>query len=50
MRSPTEHLLNLWEARHRDHSQAVGELANTLRVMGRVDAASLLEKEMANWL
>ena len=47
--SPTEHILDLWEARHRERS-AVTDLMNTLRVMGRMDAAGLLEKEMGPWL
>jgi leucine-rich repeat transmembrane protein FLRT len=47
--SPTEHILDLWEARHRDPT-AVTDLLNILRVMGRSDAASLLEKEMGPWI
>jgi leucine-rich repeat transmembrane protein FLRT len=47
--SPTEHILDLWEARHRD-TTAVTDLLNILRVMGRSDAASLLEKEMGPWI
>ncbi|PSN47953.1 Netrin receptor UNC5C, partial [Blattella germanica] len=47
--SPTEHILDLWEARHRD-ATAVTDLLNILRVMGRSDAASLLEKEMGPWI
>ena len=43
--SPTEHILDLWEARHREES-AVNELMNSLRVMGRMDAAVLIEKEL----
>ncbi|KAJ4438767.1 hypothetical protein ANN_14718, partial [Periplaneta americana] len=47
--SPTEHILDLWEARHRD-ATAVTDLLNILRVMGRSDAASLLEKELGPWI
>ncbi|KAK3780153.1 hypothetical protein RRG08_051631 [Elysia crispata] len=42
--SPTEHILDLWEARHREDS-AVTDLMNILRVMGRMDAAAVLEKD-----
>ena len=48
-RSPTEHILDLWEARHRDKA-AVTELMNSLRVMGRMDATAVLEKECGAWL
>ena len=41
--SPTEHILNLWEARHGE-SSAVTDLLNILRVMGRQDAATVLER------
>lgn len=47
--SPTEHILDLWEARHREPS-AVTDLVNILRVMGRNDAAILMEKELGPWL
>jgi len=49
--SPTEHILDLWEARHREDS-AVTDLMNSLRVMGRMDAAALIENELgiASWL
>uniref|UniRef100_A0A1B6BY64 Netrin receptor UNC5 n=1 Tax=Clastoptera arizonana TaxID=38151 RepID=A0A1B6BY64_9HEMI len=47
--SPTEHILDLWEARHREPT-AVTDLVNILRVMGRNDAASLMEKELGPWL
>ncbi|XP_033609322.1 netrin receptor UNC5B [Cryptotermes secundus] len=47
--SPTGHILDLWEARHRDPT-AVTDLLNILRVMGRSDAASLLEKELGPWI
>jgi len=40
--SPTDSLLDLWEARRSDPS-AVTELLNMLRVMGREDAARILE-------
>jgi len=50
--SPTEHILDLWEARHREDS-AVTDLMNSLRVMGRMDAATLIETQFgagASWL
>ena len=42
--SPTEAILNLWEARNRE-STAVAGLVNTLRGMGRHDAAQVLDKD-----
>ena len=45
--SPTEHILDLWEARHREDdecSAAVTELVNSLRAMGRMDAAAVIDK------
>ncbi|XP_073992816.1 unc-5 isoform X3 [Rhodnius prolixus] len=47
--SPTDHILDLWEARHREPS-AVTDLLNIFRVMGRSDAAVLLEKELGPWI
>lgn len=47
--SPTEHILNLWEARHREES-AVTDLMNIFRVMGRMDAAAVMEKDIGAWL
>nr|CAD7568601.1 unnamed protein product [Timema californicum] len=47
--SPTEHILDLWEARHQECS-AVPDLLNILRVMGRFDASLLLEKELGPWV
>ncbi|XP_046664973.1 netrin receptor UNC5C-like isoform X2 [Homalodisca vitripennis] len=47
--SPTEHILDLWEARHREPT-AVTDLVNILRVMGRSDAAALIEKQLGPWL
>ncbi|XP_041362297.1 netrin receptor UNC5C-like isoform X3 [Gigantopelta aegis] len=47
--SPTEHILDLWEARHREET-AITDLMNVLRVMGRMDAAAVLEKDMGSWL
>ncbi|KAL8577212.1 hypothetical protein ACOMHN_041267 [Nucella lapillus] len=47
--SPTDHILDLWEARHREES-AVTDLMNILRVMGRMDAAAVLEKDIGSWL
>jgi ZU5 domain/Death domain len=45
--SPTEAILNLWEARHRE-STAVAGLVNILRGMGRSDAAQILDQD-ASW-
>jgi netrin receptor unc-5 len=47
--SPTEHIIDLWEARHRD-SSATAEFLNILRAMGRMDAASVVERELGPWL
>ncbi|XP_008558057.1 netrin receptor UNC5B-a isoform X2 [Microplitis demolitor] len=47
--SPTEHILDLWEARHREAS-AVTDLLNHLRTMGRTDAATILEAQLGAWL
>ncbi|XP_044010870.1 netrin receptor UNC5B-a isoform X2 [Aphidius gifuensis] len=47
--SPTEHILDLWEARHRRPS-AVTDLLNHLRAMGRTDAATILEAQLGAWL
>lgn len=43
--SPTEHILDLWECRSRD-ANALGDLAQQLGAMGRVDAVAILEKSM----
>ena len=42
--SPTEAILNLWEARNRE-STAVAGLVNTLRGMARHDAAQVLDMD-----
>ncbi|KAF2355547.1 UPA domain [Trinorchestia longiramus] len=47
--SPTEHILDLWEARHREPSAAT-DLLNVLRVMGRPDAAHVLESHTGPWI
>lgn len=47
--SPTDQILDLWEARHRQPT-SVTDLLNVLRLMGRTDAASLLERELGPWL
>lgn len=47
--SPTEHILDLWEAIHREET-AVTDLMNILRVMGRLDAAAVIEKDIGSWL
>lgn len=50
MNSPTELLLNLWEARGQGHySEEVSDLARILTSMGRRDAAVLLEST-TEWL
>ena len=43
--SPTEAILNLWEARNRETNATLG-LLNILRGMGRFDAAHLLEHDL----
>ncbi|KAG1672763.1 Netrin receptor UNC5C [Nymphon striatum] len=48
-KSPTDAILDLWEAREREPS-ALTDLANVLRVMGRADAVSIIEKEIGPWL
>lgn len=47
--SPTEHILDLWEARHRE-ATALADLLNHLRLMGRVDAANVLENHLGPWI
>lgn len=49
--SPTDTILDLWEARHREQS-AVTDLLNSLRAMGRMDLAGIIEKELGliSWL
>ena len=47
--SPTEHILDLWEAKHHEPT-AVTDLLNHLRVMGRTDAATILEAQLGPWL
>ncbi|KAK4297833.1 hypothetical protein Pmani_029784 [Petrolisthes manimaculis] len=47
--SPTEHILDLWEARHRQPT-ALTDLTNVLRVMGRPDAAHILESHCGAWI
>ncbi|XP_066986698.1 netrin receptor UNC5B-like isoform X1 [Macrobrachium rosenbergii] len=47
--SPTEHILDLWEARHREPN-ALTDLLNILRVMGRPDAAHVLESHSGAWI
>lgn len=47
--SPTEHILDLWEARHREPT-ALTDLLNVLRVMGRPDAAHILESHAGAWI
>ncbi|XP_076327853.1 netrin receptor UNC5C-like isoform X3 [Tachypleus tridentatus] len=47
--SPTEHILDLWEARHREPT-ALTDLMNLFRVMGRNDASAVIENEAGPWL
>ncbi|CAL4058639.1 unnamed protein product, partial [Meganyctiphanes norvegica] len=48
--SPTEHILDLWEARHREPT-ALTDFLNVLRVMGRPDAAHIVETHAgAAWI
>ncbi|XP_076054854.1 unc-5 [Oratosquilla oratoria] len=47
--SPTEHILDLWEARHREPT-AITDLLNVFRVMGRPDAAAVLEQHTGAWI
>ncbi|XP_067936377.1 netrin receptor UNC5C-like isoform X2 [Watersipora subatra] len=46
--SPTEAVLDLWEARITSEEAPVAELINILRAMGRQDAVSVLEQNMGN--
>ena len=46
--SPTEAILDLWEARTLIEEAPVTELTNILRAMGRQDAAVILERELGN--
>ena len=45
-KSPTECLLDLWWARHAEPAAAATELLNILRIMGRDDAAHVLEAQL----
>ncbi|XP_043256732.1 netrin receptor UNC5C-like isoform X2 [Colletes gigas] len=47
--SPTEHILDLWEAKHQEVT-ALTDLLNLLRFMGRVDAANVLESRLGPWI
>ncbi|XP_022242662.1 netrin receptor UNC5A-like isoform X3 [Limulus polyphemus] len=47
--SPTEHILDLWEAKHPE-STALTDLLNSCRVMGRYDASVVIEEEAGPWL
>ncbi|XP_035224409.1 netrin receptor UNC5C-like isoform X2 [Stegodyphus dumicola] len=47
--SPTDHILDLWEAREQE-SNSLGNLLNILRVMGRGDAVQVVEKEVGSWI
>lgn len=50
--SPTDTILDLWEARHQEQQSAITDLLNSLRVMGRMDAAAVIEQELGttSWL
>ncbi|GFQ82383.1 netrin receptor UNC5B, partial [Trichonephila clavata] len=47
--SPTDHILDLWEARDQE-ANSLGNLLNILRVMGRGDAVQVVEKEVGSWI
>lgn len=47
--SPTDHILDLWEAREQENN-SLGNLLNILRVMGRGDAVQVVEKEVGSWI
>ncbi|XP_072039232.1 LOW QUALITY PROTEIN: netrin receptor UNC5C-like [Amphiura filiformis] len=47
--SPTDQILDLWEARHREEG-ALLELAHALQEMGRTDALAIVEKQLGAWL
>ncbi|KAK2720439.1 netrin receptor UNC5C-like isoform X1 [Artemia franciscana] len=46
--SPTEHILDLWEAKNKDVNAIVG-LINVLRLMHREDAVAILEQVAGPW-
>ena len=47
--SPTEHLLNLWEARHRDR-HSIKQLIDILKSLAQYEIATLLERELSDWI
>ncbi|XP_076348979.1 netrin receptor UNC5C-like isoform X2 [Tachypleus tridentatus] len=47
--SPTEHILDLWKAKHPEPT-ALTDLLNSCRVMGRYDASVIIEEETGPWL
>ncbi|XP_054706499.1 netrin receptor UNC5C-like [Uloborus diversus] len=47
--SPTDHILDLWEAREQEMN-SLGNLLTILRVMGRCDAVQVVEKEVGSWI
>ncbi|XP_055346304.1 netrin receptor UNC5C-like isoform X2 [Paramacrobiotus metropolitanus] len=47
--SPTDHILDLWEARNREET-ALSDLLDHLRVMQRTDAVELLQSNLACWI
>ncbi|CAG0883793.1 unnamed protein product [Cyprideis torosa] len=48
--SPTESILDLWEARHSGDRSSIIDLMNSLRNIGRNDAASIIESHCGPWL
>ena len=50
--SPTECILTLWEVQQHNHTQVnpIVDLLNLLRVIGRQDAAQMVEKDFGPWI
>jgi hypothetical protein len=47
--SPTDCILSLWEAQQTDQA-AITDLLNIVRIIGKPDVASRLEKEVGSWV
>ena len=47
--SPTDQILDLWEARDSEEG-ALMRLAGALQEMGRPDAVAIVQKQMAAWM